>query len=220
MAGKKRYFSTALVLFIVVFLPLGSLFYLSKGFHYHKGVWEDMKSYGSFPAFNFSKSSREKPFSDNVLKKNVSMVGFYNDSNEKEFLEMFSKFYDQFKQDATQFIGIDLDGNFNAKHVIEKYDLPESKYFIIVDGESEVKSLLNKLKYPDFSAEKNKDGHFVRKTISDNQKMSYPIILLVDEYGELRNYIQWNTKDGFNKLVEQMAILITHHELGDKRDEE
>lgn len=99
MKNKSWVQIVGFLLFIVV-IPLGSYYYLKKGYDYRKEAMKNMQNFGPLPEMDFTTIDGRRVVADSLQGRMViaSAISLQHEDQAKQFGELMVKLYDQFEE--------------------------------------------------------------------------------------------------------------------------
>ena len=204
-----------LFLFLMfVGLPLGSWYYLKKGFEYHKSTYERLKNYGNFPQFSVDDQFNAVLTKDSLIG-HLTLVGtvFPEKGQDKSKWKDLNNIVSQFRQSDHLKVLL-LDWPQTSTPTQERKNLLEGAGFKSTDkvfyaSGPNVPGMMKSLGIPDVKNRKNdKDSLIVNHPENIKAYDPYPYFALLDTEGRIRNYYHTEDADQMKRLVEQIAILL------------
>lgn len=201
ISGKIQ---VAILVFFIVFMPLGSWYYLQSGFNYHKKLMSDLKDYGKIPEFNLLTQNGDS-LNSNDLHGKIMIVNFYAENKPSTALttDYARKILSQFKN-RTDLIFLFHSLNPEMQHdsllkaVAEKENLLNHQVYFLSGDEVETAELFT-LGYKIPMPEKKAAGQLPEEC---------PFFVLIDTNLTIRNYYDVNDKTSMDRLVEHLAIIL------------
>jgi protein SCO1/2 len=199
-----------LVLFIV-FIPLGSWYYLQSGFNYHKDLMSELKDYGKMPEFALQ-TQNKKTRTDADFHGKITIANFYNRKNPSTAISMdyARRILGQFEsQEDLIFLFQSLTpADSLLKAFAKKENLLDKRAIFLSGDESQMTQLLTTgYKIPLFDTKKE-DGSLSFDSTINSLPESYPYFVLIDSSLTIRNYYDINDEASMTRLVEHLAIIL------------
>lgn len=210
--GKK--IQIAVLAIFVVFMPLGSWYYLQSGFSYHEKLMSALKNYGELPEFNLFTQNNETVTKADFFGK-IIIAGFYKENNRSTELstDYARRILGQFEsQKDLLFLFHHLnpteqnDSTLKA-FATQEYLLDKRAFFLAGDEEQMTNLLTSGYKFPSM-VEKKEDQSISFKTDIEILPDDYPFLVLVDSSLTIRNYYNLNDEKSMDRLVEHLAIIL------------
>lgn len=200
--------------FFLVLLPLGSYYYLKKGYDYRLAALNELKNdYGTIPTFDLVDTDSQQ-ISTTALKVNLVLLNIFPAAYpelQKTLGETLVKLHDQFDdRNDLQFI---FQVPSEQSPSISQLQAYQEQYEFADPGQCHL------LATPTTTiAALNRDS-LPRWQLND----SYPYFFLTDTTLTIRHYYDYSKLEDVKKLVEHIAIMLPRQEEPDiifKRDTE
>ena len=203
----------AILAFFIVFMPLGSWYYLQSGFNYHKNLMSELKDYGKIPGFSFFTQNNDT-FSDADLHGKIAIANFYteNQASTSVALDYARRILGQFKsQEDLIFLFHNLNPKMQNDSLLKafatKENLLDKRAFFLSGKEDQLTKLFTSTYKIPMLQKRSEDGliAFKESTVLPEE---YPYFVLIDSTLTIRNYYDINDKSSMNRLVEHLAIIL------------
>lgn len=210
----------AILAIFVVFMPLGSWYYLQSGHNYNKELMAELKDYGKVPSFELVNQNNDT-IKNEDLEGKFFVVDFYNQgsASAKTTMDYARRILGQFEtQNDFFFISHCLDPlNQNArklKRFAESEDLAIQRAHFFSGSKQDLLRLLSiGYKVPILDQRKD-DGSIPLKSNISQLPEEYPYLVLVDDNMTIRNYYNVNDEDSVKRLVEHLALILPREKKG------
>ena len=223
MADRKKIankIQIAILALFIVFMPLGSWYYLQSGFNYHEKLMSELRDYGTLPEFSLLTQNNDSLVNADLHGK-IILANFYNDATPTYAISMdyARRILSQFKsQKDLVFLFHNLSSEMQndslLKAIAEKENLQESRAYFLSSHEKQLTQLLiSGYKIPEMDKRSGKDSITFEKNVSKLPEV-YPYFVLVDTSLTIRNYYNINDKASMNNLVEHLAIILPREKKG------
>ena len=211
---KKRSFGdlvqTLALTAMLVFLPLGSWYYLQIGFNYNKDMMAQLKDYGQIPAFDLY-TQQGTNLSKQDLAGKLVVAAFF--SNESPYLDsLFSginKIHEQFNErEDVYFLLHHLDSLSPAQlqEIAQRYELKDREQCFLLSGNPEqMQALLKGYGIPQLPLATDTSTYQVKHNVA-NSIEDYPFLVLADTSSVIRNFYEVDKGKALFRLVEHLAI--------------
>ncbi len=204
----------AILVFFIVFMPLGSWYYLQLGFSYHEKLMSELKDYGKLPEFVLLTQDNDTVTNSDLHGK-IIVANFYNNEKPttKAATDYARRILGQFKsQKDLNFLFYSLTPNLedanSLANIAKKEELEEKRaYFLTGDNDQMTRLLIANFKIP-LLDERAEDGTISFESNVNSLPEEYPYFALIDSSLTIRNYYNINDKTSMNKLVEHLAIIL------------
>jgi len=198
----------------VVFMPLGSWFYLQSGYNYHKDLMAELKDYGTLPDFNLLTQNNDS-LTNTDLRGKMMIASFYyeNTSTSATSMDYARRILGQFKSQKDFLflfhnLNAEIQNSTSLQAFAEKEDLMDSRaYFLTADAGQMTKLLVSGYKIPEFDIRSGKDSITFKNNVTKLPE-DYPYFVLVDTSLTIRNYYDINDEASMDNLVEHLAIIL------------
>ena len=216
MADRKKLgnkIQIAILALFIVFMPLGSWYYLQSGFNYHEKLMSELKDYGNLSGFTLITQEGDTLLNDDLRGK-IMVANFYsqNASYTPKAMDYARRMLGQFKsQPDLIFLFHDLDADFHQvddlKTFAEKEELTDSRVYFLKGEKDQVASLIKSV-YKIPNLENKQEGDSITFKPVTSVPDEYPYFVLVDSSLTIRNYYDINNESSINHLVEHLAIIL------------
>ncbi len=204
----------AILVFFIVFMPLGSWYYLQSGFDYHEDLMSELRDYGKLPEFSLL-TQHNDTLVDADLHGKFIVANFYNDESPSTALSMdySRKILGQFKsQKDLIFLFHSLNPGIQNDSLLaafaQKEDLLDRRaYFLSGDEAQMTRLLVSAYKMP-LLDEIKEDGSISFESNVNSLPDDYPFFVLIDTSLTIRNYYNINDEASINRLVEHLSIIL------------
>lgn len=194
---------TALALLLIV-LPLGSFYYLKKGFNFQLENLQMLEPKGDVPAFSFL-SDNGDTINQELVKGSPHVVHFFSD--DEATLKLLHQISQQFKDKDVHLISYLPDLDFDYKNIFKKYNIEINKkksnwHFIPIKNKAEQTQLTAMYR------------------LSPDNKNN---ILIIGKDMKIRGYYDENNDTFEDVLVRHVALMLPKDkkaEIGFKRTKE
>lgn len=193
---KRGIFNILALLFLLVILPGGSIYYLSEGFQHQKETYATLKDYGRVPSFKL-RSHQDQVIQHIDLKGKVVAVEFTTLAALKstpELQENISKLNSQFA-DRSELVLVthltDIDSLSAEDHLFlkEKIELENPNQWLVLTNEnSRIEALA-------------KDGYQL-------PKVGEPTFALIDTSSVIRHYYNAMNREEVGNLAKHIAMIL------------
>ncbi len=97
---NKSWIQIAVFLLFIILIPLGSYYYLKRGYDYRKEAIQQMKDIGPLPSIDFKTIDGRNIVKDSLKGRMiiVNVISLKDEELAEEFGETMSKLYDQFEE--------------------------------------------------------------------------------------------------------------------------
>lgn len=185
---KKIIQYAALGLLLVV-LPLGSFYYLKKGFNFQLENLQMLEPKGDVPAFSFL-SNEGDTINSKLVSGSPHVVHFFSD--DEATLKLLHQISQQFKDKDVHLISYLPHVDFDFKNILKKYDIEIDKkksnwHFVPIKNEAELSQLLS----------------MYRLSPSDESK-----ILIIGKDLKIRGYYDENDDQFGDTFVSHVALML------------
>ena len=201
---KKNWVQAILLFFILGVLPLGSWFYMNKGFKYQKGAMAELKDYGTLGPF-LGTDHLGRNFSSDNIKSSLVLINYYGKSHESnERMQWVEKLHDQFDdREGVYFLNIGMDKNVQLE---EKYGTLDTAQVIMIPKTEGPPFFLGRdiLMPVNYSIPMRDSLEFQAIEVEGLKDFNY--FVLVDSKGQIRNYYQADEPSRLKRLVEHIAL--------------
>ncbi|NNE28253.1 MAG: hypothetical protein HKN16_01365 [Saprospiraceae bacterium] len=201
---KKNWIQGTLLIFILGILPLGSWFYMNKGFKYQKGAMEELKDYGSLTTF-MATDHLGRTFSSDDIQSSLTLINFYGDSQASlDRMDWVEKLHEQFDdRHGVYFLNIGISENSRIEEAFGTLDT--SQVILIPKSEGPPFFLGRDIKMPiNHSVPQVDSLQFQPIDVEDLDDFNY--FVLVDSKGVIRNYYKADEPQRLKRLVEHIAL--------------
>ena len=208
--SKSRNILQILALFLMlVVLPLGSFYYLRKGFNYQKAAWAELQDRASVPSFKLQDLRGNMIASDSLGNKIVvaNFVSYAELKDNKLWAERFKNLSGQF-HDRSEFEIVsyltDKDSLAASERTVllENYELRNPAQWHVLYGNSQqVQQMARQFQFPDTNE---------------------PYFALIDTL-MVKNYYRADQMEDFAKMAQHISLILPREETKDiilERDKE
>ena len=191
---KINWVSTAALLLLLLVLPLGSWFYLKKGFDYQLQARSELKDYGRLPSFSFRTETGDT-FSDRDVDDRTLVAGFLtteqlrnHEDLRNHIFQLNSQFFDREEMLLLTFLrdGEDLSPTQLAQLENELQLKNTEQWYLLSGSASEIQRVERAFAFPEGSN---------------------PQFALVDSL-TIRNYYDATDPARAGRLAEHLAIIL------------
>jgi cytochrome oxidase Cu insertion factor (SCO1/SenC/PrrC family) len=216
LSGKIQ---LAILVIFVIFMPLGSWYYLQSGHNYHKNLMSELKDYGKIPEFELP-AYQSGTLSISDLAGKITVTNFFNsgvDSANPAF-KYAGEILGQFKgRDDLNFLFFSLDTGIQSDSSLQafvaKANVKDTRaHFLYGDHERISDLLKTSFRLPSLE-ERNEDG-YIRLSEPDRFTKEYPYFVLADTSLTIRNYYDATDKSSVTRLIEHLAIILPREKKG------
>lgn len=185
-------------LFFIVIIPLGSYYYLKRGYDYRKDAMKKMQNLGPLPTMDFTTVDGRKVVADSLQGRMViaSAFSLKNEAEAEQFAELISKLYDQFEETGRLvLLSFGIDPQYDQASAISsfatKYGLANKPlmYWIPADS-SGMDKVIDHLYFPSSSSD------------------SYPYFALSDTSQTVQNHYSIEDMDAIREMVTHTAMFL------------
>lgn len=208
--SKSRNILQILALFLMlVVLPLGSFYYLRKGFNYQKAAWAELQDRANVPNFKLQDLRGNMIDSDSLADK-IVVANFvsYQDLKDSDlwnqrFAQLSGQFHDRQEFEIVSYL-TDKDSLAASERasLLENYELRNPDQWHVLYGNSQqVQRLATQFKFP-----------------TSNE----PYFALIDTM-VVKNYYRADQTDDFAKMAQHISLILPRAEAKDiilERDKE
>lgn len=212
--NTKKILQALVLTLMLIGLPLGSWFYLKKGFDYQKNLMDELKNYGKMPDFKLLTQNGDS-LSRDELKGKVIVADFYvKDSQSAEkTMDYLRKFSEQFHdQEGLVFLSHQLSplgaSASGLKEQSQQESLDNDLNYFLSGSKKEMLSILSIGYKVPVLKQKQDNGMIPLKSNINQLPREYPYFVLVDTSLAIRNYYDINDAASVEKLVQHLAISI------------
>src|SRR5690606_30463967 len=189
LSGKIQ---LAILVIFVIFMPLGSWYYLQSGHNYHKNLMSELKDYDKIPEFELQTQSGET-LNSTDLSGTITISNFFNatSASTPAVFNFAHEILSQFKgRQDLNFLFFSLDPQTQTgstmRAFIEKTNVNDtSANFLYGDQERISELSKTSFKVPSLN-ERNEDG-YIRLSEPDRFTNEYPYFVLADTSLTIRN---------------------------------
>jgi len=204
----------AILAFFIVFMPLGSWYYLQSGFDYHEDLMSELKDYGKIPEFDLLTQNNTR-FVNSDLQGKMTIANFYDDDSPSTAISMdyTRRILGQFKSQKDLIflfhsLSPAVQNDSLLKTFAKKEDLLDKRaYFLSGDKDQMTRLLTSSYKIP-LLDERKEDGSISFKSNVNELPEEYPYFVLIDTSLTIRNYYNISDEASMNRLVEHLAIIL------------
>ena len=204
----------AVLVFFIIFMPLGSWYYLQSGYNYHKELMAELRDYGKLPEFQLLTQNGDSLQIEDLRGK-IMLANFYSKGTPTASTSMdyARRILGQFKsQGDLCFLFYNLNSEANdaksLKDLAEEEELTDKRaYFLSGDQGQLTKLLTSGYKIPLLNEINEGDSITFKKEVTSLPE-TYPYFALIDSSLVIRNYYDINDKASMNRLVEHLAIIL------------
>lgn len=196
--GKKNPIQVVLLLAFIVIIPLGSWYYLKRGYDYRKEAMEELKDYGKLPTLAYSTVDGKENVVDSLSGKMViaHLLNTENEDLTTQFGKTLKKLHEQFKNTgrlAIVTLGVDptKDDSKSLEAFAKAYDLwDQPHYYLIAPDSTGISAQAKQLYLPesDFS--------------------NSPYFVLADSSSMVKNHYQVTDEASVQELVMHSAMFM------------
>lgn len=191
---KNMLFPMAMLAFFLIGLPLGSYYYLKRGYNYRLAALQALDNdFGKLPEFTIVGPEGEA-ISSSALNGGLVVVNFFpeGDENLKAKLgDYLYRLHDQFDDRNEVAFVTHLRDSAQAEAFLQKYELTDKEQCFFVPGGKDFPAKYAHEGLPDWKGQ----------TI-------YPYFLLADSSLTIRNFYDMRQDTSIKRLVEHMAMII------------
>jgi protein SCO1/2 len=217
MADRKKItdkIQIAILAFFIVFMPLGSWYYLQSGFNYHEKLMSELREYGELPPFHLLTQNDDTLVNDDFRGK-IMIASFYaeNTPTSSTSMDYARRILRQFKsQKDLLFLFHNINPEIQDARLLEamaeKEELTDKRAYFL-SGDKDQLTQLFTLGYKIPLMEERTDGDSITfKTDIATLPDLYPYFVLVDSSLMIRNYYDINDEASVKSLVEHLAIIL------------
>ena len=215
MADQKKIankIQVAILAIFIVFMPLGSWYYLQTGFNYHDSLMSELKDYGKVPGFALLTQNNDT-LTDADLHGKIMIANFYNNESplSAPSMDYARRILGQFKSQKDfifLFHSLKPEDASSLKAMSEKEELTEKRAYFLSGDEDQMDRIINSgYKIPLFD-ERNEDGTLSFQSNVSTLPSAYPYFVLIDSSLTIRNYYYINDQSSMDRLVEHLAIIL------------
>lgn len=211
--SKKSFgliFQTAVLTAMLIILPLGSWYYLQRGFNYNKAMMSQLKDYGTIPAFSFH-DQKGRPFTKDDIAGKLVVSAFFTESSiyKDTLMDKFKRIHSRFDEREDVFFVLHALDSLNASQLLniaEEYKLKDHDQFYLVSGnENEMLKLLYQgYGVPDLVPVTDTVRYAIDRTLRAQKE--YPYLIFSDTSSVIRSYYKLDDGPSRARLVEHMAV--------------
>lgn len=140
---NKSWIQIIVFLLFIVLIPLGSYYYLKRGYDYRKSALEKMQDYGPLPEMDFTTVDGRRIVEDSLKGKMViaNVISLEDEALAGQFGQTMEKLYDQFEETSRLVLlafGADpqYDGKEPLKAFAEQHDLLNKPFMYWIPADS------------------------------------------------------------------------------------
>ena len=202
----------AILVLFIIFMPLGSWYYLQSGFNYHGDLMSELKDYGKVPEFAL-KTQDNDTLTNLDLDGKFAVASFYNDESTSAALSMdyARRILGQFKSQKDLiflFHSLKPEDAAALKARAEKEELTEKRAYFLSGDEDQITRILTSGYRMPLLDEKKEDGTIPFQTNVSTIPSAYSYFILIDASMTIRNYYDINDQSSMDRLVEHLAIIL------------
>ncbi len=154
---NKSWIQIIVFLFFIVAIPLGSYYYLKKGYDYRKEALQQMKNLGNLPEIDFTTVDGRVIVKDSLQGKMIiaNAISLKEERLSDEFGQIMAKLYDQFVEtNRLVMLSFGKDAQYDGQEALsefaQKYGLDQKirMYWIPADS-SGTDQIMSKLYFPE-----------------------------------------------------------------------
>ena len=214
--NRKNIVQFVLLFFILVVLPLGTVYYTRSGHEYFKVLIGEMHDYAKVPPFEMRTHRGEAFDREDMLHKYLTVVAFSSLEGEhaeyiaRQFKKLHSNFDDT---NDVRFLLFTLrpeqDSLPRMRAFAQKAGWKDKEQLLILTGKkADIYGLLaHTFKMPLNFATREKTKKLELGAVPPDIQ-SYPYFVYVDKEGIIKNYYDYKDDKSMARLVEQLALLL------------
>ncbi len=211
----KRLLQFSVLFFLLIFLPLGTVYYTNGGNNSFKEMIGELHDYGEIPNFEFAMHNGGMFSKEKIKDKVVVSVFFSLDDKEKELMTTQLKKLHSIFDDKDEVLFLlhslspELDNMEDLKAFAEKVGLADEEQFFLLRGgqQSVAEHLTTAFKWPSNFEAREKNTPLEFGTMPSGIK-TYPYIVIADRNSMIRNYYDYKDNKAMGRLVEHLALLL------------
>ena len=202
----------AVLALFIVFMPLGSWYYLQSGFDYHEKLMSELKDYGELEQFDLVTQDADT-LRKLDLQGKIMIANFFTEGtpSANTAMDYSRRILGQFKSQKDLIFLFHSMNSVDAaklKSIAEKEELIDKRaYFLSGDEKIMSNLLVEGYRVPMLENRTKRDSITFKNDLSSLPK-DYPYFVLIDESLKIRNYYDINDKASMNSLVEHLAIIL------------
>lgn len=201
----------AVLAFFIVFMPLGSWYYLQSGFNYNKELMSELKNYGRIPSFAMLTQNGDT-LTDVDLRGKFTVANFYTDQDAAVSMTYAKSLLSQFKTQKDLYflfhsLSPTIQNDSILKVVAEKEELLDKRAFLLSDDEGQLLRLMDTYKIP-LLDERTESDSITFQSGGNNLPETYPYFVLIDTSLMIRNYYDIRDEASMNRFVEHLAVIL------------
>ena len=205
----QKYIQAAAFFIFIIGMPLGSWYFLQKGFDYNKEIMSELHNYGRIPDFSLVNQNGDTLTRADMEGK-VLVINFFNKEKSSfpltmDYLRKIRQFDDR---NDIVFVSHALNSGmgFNLNAIAEKEKL-NNNHNLFLKGDQVEKLLLEGYQIPDLE-KRGEDKKIPRSTDFSKLNKDYPYFVLVDVSGTIRNYYDINNEKSITRMIEHIALIL------------
>ncbi len=195
---NKSWIQIAVFLLFIVLIPLGSYYYLKRGYDYRKEAMEKMKDIGPLPAMDFTTIDGRKVVKDSLLGRMViaNVIPLQDKELAAEFGQTMRRLYDQFEETGRLVMlifGADpaYDGEKALRQFAQQHELYDKPFLYWIAADSNgLEQAAEQLYLPE----------------NGQPQLSY--FALCDTTQMVRNHYSISTEDAIKEMVTHTAMFL------------
>ncbi len=211
-SGKRRAIQLGALFFILVVLPLGTLYYTRSGHEYYKELISEFHDYGQMPAFQFT-SHQGQTITNATVKGKLVVAGFFSPDDPKSLFlgQQLAKLHRNFDDDNRVLFllhSLHSPSNDRLEAFAQKTGLTDvEQCHLLTSSQQDIYNHLNKgFQWPDDYGKSDRSTPYRMRRV-DPSVGTYPYLVLVDTRSNIRNYYAFEDNRAMARLVEHMALL-------------
>ena len=213
MAKKNNLLQMSLLTLFLIVMPLGSWYFLNKGYNYYDKAIKELQDYGPMPDFQLM-SQTGKQLTKKDIEGKMAVVAFVRpeDTENAKMMEYLGLVHKQFDKRSDLVLLIHLQTNeaqsVEAMEAIAKRcGLTDDRQCFFLTGSSQtMQNLLSKsYQVPDLNSKTEEQVKYSLREANASE-MDYPYLVLTDIGQHICNYYDANDKSSVNRMVEHIAL--------------
>lgn len=213
MSKKRSPVQFIFLSLMLIVLPMGSWYFLNKGYNYYSKAINELQDYGPMPAFELL-SQNNRILNKQSIENKMAVVAFVNPnaSNATQTMSDIALMHKQFDKREDLLFLIHVLGNESMsaeamQKLATQFNLTDDEQCFFLSGtDAQMQNLMsNKYQIPDLNSKSEDQPKFTlsQKTGSLNE---YPYYVLIDIGQHICNYYDASDKASINRLVEHIAL--------------
>ncbi|MFK7808920.1 MAG: hypothetical protein AB8F74_14040 [Saprospiraceae bacterium] len=210
----KRLAQFGVLFFVLIILPLGTVYYTSGGNDSFKLMIGELHEYGELPDFSFAAHNGQQLTREKLEEKLV--VNAFTSLDDKDanlMAAQLKKLHAVFNdKNEVLFLIHSLDAEQDRNKLIsfaERNKLTDDEqFYILTGGQEEInKHLKLGFRWPKDFETREKTKQLQMDEVPDGIQ-TYPYLVIADKKGMIRNYYDYKDNQAMGRLVEHLALLL------------